>query len=100
MKFIKFKHKWSHGIDEEWTYQKIHSGWEHAIGDKELFKEFLDENIAAEFDYYEHYRGVDYEIIDRPPNEWLQKEIDKLEAKALHCNDLAGEYRELLKENE
>jgi hypothetical protein len=67
--WIKYTHTFASG-EVTWEWADIGSDTS-----KEAVEDFLTE-LQREYDWSEHYRGVDYEIIELPPREILQKRID------------------------
>lgn len=62
MKWLKYRVTWSHGKDH-WEYEPIYGNpdW---LNNKENLKEMLIEPIADKWNWSEHFRGVEYEILE------------------------------------
>lgn len=54
--------------------------------------------LAEEYNYSDKYRGVDYEIVDNPPEKWLEREIERLTRIIKYSSTQIEEYSKLLKE--
>lgn len=72
MKWLKYKHKWAWGHSQNFEYIQ-YVGEE----DKESIRNFiLDYAIHEEHNWSDKYRGINYELVDKPPDEWIKKEIE------------------------
>ena len=87
MRFYKYRELWSSG-KSDWEYIDIPNGWE--------VKEHFD-RMAREHDWSEHFRGIEYEKVKRPPDEWLEKEIKHLTSQISHLTSQQVAYQALLK---
>ena len=94
--WMKYRHKFADGPEDEYSW--------HDLGNVTLVKaetfvkgELLQE-LEAEYWWADHYRGIEYEFVDRPPDEVLNKLI--IEAKRLAeevalmklCENVAPEH--------
>lgn len=52
-----------------WDYRGFFCGEDWEV------EEYIDE-IARNWDWSEHFRGVEYDEVDFSPKEWLEKEIN------------------------
>lgn len=93
--WIKYKHKFSSGIDREWSWRFI--SYEDKL-DK-WAKEELVRNIANEYDG-EHYRGIDYTLEKYPTIDVLEKEIStntrsitRIKKHTKFCDELLKEVK-------
>ena len=69
--WLKYHHKFADGPgEEEWTY----IGYTTADGAKEIVLE-----LEQEYEWSEHYRGIDYDVVAAPPTDILEKEIKRYE---------------------
>lgn len=68
MLWLKYKHKFAYGSDKEWSWVIIEYDLESSL-----------EELSEEFNWSEHYRGMDYEVVEIPPLEVLEKEIKSAE---------------------
>lgn len=87
--FYRTKHKWSHGFDKEWEYHTI-------ICDQNSINTWIKEEIiemAKQYDYSEHYRGIDYELVDVPPVEILDEKLKSALQKRINTT----KYIQMLK---
>lgn len=67
--FIHFKHKWASGHGQE-DYRLL---YEDDLEDGEPTRELLD-SITEENNWSDKYRGIDYDLVERPPQKWLDRE--------------------------
>ena len=65
MKFLKYRDKWSHGYSP-YQYTTFHS---------EEDREYILEDIKRNSDWSDKYRGVEWEVVDKPPQTWVESEI-------------------------
>jgi len=75
--FLKARHKFSHG-PSEWEYFEIYLEY-YSQDQKEALRDWVVE-FCAKYDYSEHYRGCDYEIVPMPPRSWLKDRIRQLQS--------------------
>jgi len=69
-------------FDNNWTYKDL--------GDYKLTKDYLQEivtEICDEYNYSEHYRGIDYHKCKYPPKEILKISINDTKLKILRLQD-------------
>ena len=88
MKFIRYRQNFSHGHGE-WEYSE-------APYDKEEFVE----SLAHEYCWSDKYRGCDIEDIDRPPKEWIEKQIAYAQNRITRATAELKDYMEYLKNYE
>jgi len=88
LKFYKYRRTWS-SSPGTWEYIRLPEG--------ETPKSFFHE-MAREYSWSEHFRGIDYKKVKHPPKAWLEKQVNDLAREAWSSNQLAGEYMSLLKE--
>lgn len=86
MKFYKFRMQWS-SSPGTWEYIRLPEG--------ETPKSFFNE-MSREYDWSEHFRGIEFKSVKTPPKEWLQKEIDSFRNQRKWLNKLANEYLVIL----
>lgn len=77
MQWIKYRHKYSYGV----------SKWEYLDLGNTTIDDFLEENYYRHY-HEDHCRGIEYEVIDMPPQEYLEtlqrmikSEIGRLEER-------------------
>lgn len=64
--WIKYRHKWSSGVDKEWEWKDL--GPIPARADlKQVEREAAREINESAYQDSEHYRGIDCELVDIPP---------------------------------
>jgi hypothetical protein len=94
--WLKYSHKFADGPSEpEWKFLSIQPA--HAVD--LLWVEDLVLDLGAEFDWSEHYRGIDYEVVDTIPSDVLEKEIAKCESNMEYYSKHL-EYLKTLVKNE
>lgn len=93
MKFLKYRYKFAYGYDK---FQYMVVADDITI-DSDYLKEIISE-LHGEYDYSDRYRGIDYDIIDNPPIEWLEREIETYSKKIIHYNNLITIYKKLIQE--
>lgn len=92
MRFIKYRTKWSHGYGE-WEFDVILDFKEIKEYGYKNTKEFIEKeevlrSIHDEWDYSEHYRGIEYNILTLKQLSKKDKEkiLEKYKLKAeLHA---------------
>jgi hypothetical protein len=72
--FLKYYHKFAYG-NNEIKYKYLGKVDDIDSIDKDLLEDVLS-NIVDAYSYSGKYRGIDYEVIDNPPKEWLTNEIE------------------------
>ena len=77
--WLKYRDKWASGMKTEWDYYDVGSDKQEYIDD------FLTEE-SNKHNWSDKFRGLDYEIIDKPPKEYLVKLIDRL-SNTLFCTE-------------
>lgn len=92
MKWLRYKHKWAHGSDCEWTYLRL-SDYQYANffaeGSEQTEEDFIEEyELCSDWNYSDKYRGIDYEVVDRAPRKFIEKSIKNAKAMAVHYNEV------------
>lgn len=82
--WYKYRNTWSHGKDSKWQYTDI--PWHYKTA-KDYFQSF-----ANDYKWSEHYRGVEWIKIKRPPKEYVEERIRETQ-NALKSN--RNELKEL-----
>ena len=73
MKWFKYRHKFASGPSNEWEYALYTYGPQAA-------SEFIhDYGLTEVYAWSEHYRGIEYEIVDKPDPDWVLREIGSTE---------------------
>ena len=73
MKWFKYRHKFSSGPDPEWNYKL------YTYGPQAAYEFIQDYGLTDTYSYSEHYRGIEYEIVDKPDPDWVLLEIRSTE---------------------
>ncbi len=77
--WIKWKHTFNAGNDDVYSWEEL--GDLDPAAAKEYAKDFVAER-RDEFNWSDNYRGVKYELVDKPPDDVLYKIIDDCEKRA------------------
>lgn len=73
MKWLRYKHKWAWGESSSFDYIRY-----YGKEDDQSIREFIeDAELCKENQWSDKYRGISYELVDRPEGEWITREIDK-----------------------
>lgn len=78
MSWMKWRHKFNHGPGV-WEYRYL-GKFISKKDKKENLKEICDD-LSLEFQFSEGYRGIDYELVDKPPKEVLQEKLKETNEK-------------------
>lgn len=94
--WMKWHHKFAYGAEKEehWVDLGACKSMEDA---KRNAKEECME-LAREYEWSEHYRGIDYEIVELPPVEVLEKLEKKYLVQSEGFKRRAAELRRLIEE--
>jgi len=97
MTFFRYRHN-DRASESEWEYMEVHYG---KLTPKEQIREVRQE-VAPEGERLLSYgyRGTDVEIIDLPPKEWLESQIERSISMASSHSLRARRYQLLLKGTE
>ena len=73
--------------------------WEYSEFDDRETEETVEEELRERccWSWQEGYRGFDFEKIDLPPKEWLQKKAQGARIQARELAALATRYEKLIK---
>lgn len=69
--WLKYRHKFTSGTNKDWEWKDIGDSSEDFIKD-----EISD--LSEEYNWSEHYRGVEHEVHEYPPLEVLRNKIHSL----------------------
>ena len=69
--YIEYKHKWASGHEEKPAYKRIETD-QLEEGNP---PEWLLDEITKRSEWSDKYRGIDYCVVDKPPEEWIKKEV-------------------------
>jgi len=92
MKFLKYRHKWASGYSR-WEYVSID---DCCVSNESVLEEFI-EDIVAKNGWSDKYRGLEHEVLDLPPKEWLEKEINRISRRIVSYNAMLLELAEVKK---
>lgn len=94
MKFLKYRHNWCHS-EGKWESKLLSMGDEISVEDGEE----LAESLASEHNWSDKYRGVEWEIVNYPGNEWMKDQLRRVKQSLKYKEKLLGEYTALLYRN-
>ncbi len=75
IQWFKWRKKYSHG-PSCWIYDQI-SSFDSSPLSHEYIDEYIREELADAWTESEHYRGFDVELIDLPPKEHIETQIQR-----------------------
>jgi len=93
--FLKARHKFSHG-PSDWEFFEIYpSVYSQNLEDalEEWAREFAEKDG---YNYSEHYRGCDYEVVPFPPCLWLRERIARLTSTCKEYQATIVKYQAML----
>jgi hypothetical protein len=93
--FVRTRTRWSSGTSKRTHHEVCLDNF----GDtsEEALREWVEEKIRRDNDDGgEHFRGVDYEVIDRPPEWWLAEQIERARRSSKYDLELITRYRKML----
>lgn len=76
-KFIRYKIKNKSGL-EKWSYNMFDESWFESEDSVEQISEYL---VGTDAYFNEGYRGIIIEIVDNPPQEWINEQIKELKTR-------------------
>lgn len=93
--FLKWGHKFAYGgrMDECSMLPEEYKN------DKELFEEWL-ESKAEEYSWSDKYRGIDYEWIDFPDDDWIKKQINRHKSSISSAEKLINSLKDIMREKD
>lgn len=74
--WYKFNTKWSSGFGED----------EYIFLESTDATDYFQELSRDEFDS-EHFRGIEYNPVDKPPNKWLQSERSSINSRIIYLKE-------------
>jgi len=86
LQFYKYRTEHSSGVSK-WEYVELYPDYA-----KTHFNE-----MAREWDWSEHFRGITYKKIKSPPKEWFEEQIKKSKRSILHHQDILRRYSKFVK---
>jgi hypothetical protein len=92
--WLKYRHNFA-DAKGEWEY--------HSIGNTASSKEELFDycqELKQKYDWSEHYRGIDYDLVKIPPEEVLKEKLIEAKAKMISYQNMIAELEEEIKELE
>lgn len=90
MTFFRYRFRYAHGFTE-WDYAEYPFKKDPPKSDLEEFVTGISFEVHDRY-----YRGVDVEIIERPPDEWLLREIKTAVNTWRRAQDTIERYEALL----
>ena len=90
MKFLRYRHNWAWG-HSEWNCKLL------AFRDDDIksITEEAVENLNDENSWSDKYRGLDYEVVDYPGNDWMKNELDRCKTSIKFMEEKLGIYTAL-----
>lgn len=80
MKFLKYRHKFGTGGSQRWDYLLL--SLEDEVSVEEV--EAVVAGVEHQYNWSEHYRGLEYKVVDKPTPEWLDKDMEMTRHKLLY----------------
>ena len=68
--YYRYRHKWAWG-QNDWRYDEA---WVNEDNPQKDLDEYAEMKMEAN-NFSDKYRGLDLEIVDRPPDEWIRKHL-------------------------
>lgn len=96
MKWMRYTHKWAWGTskEEEWV---LFDETQYKADDEKSVHEFIrDMELCKEGDWSDKYRGINYDILDKPDDAWLRKKIKETKDRITGLNDFKQMLERLL----
>jgi hypothetical protein len=94
--WVKYKHKWSHGIDDDWTWEFIDNEFPSKGQVEEYVKEELAPRWTNTYEYSDHYRGVDFEFDEDVPLEVIKQHRDHARGRTQFWYGRGNEFDQML----
>ena len=89
--WIKWRATWSHGHDSDWRYEEV------VLPFRKTDRDCRAEIICKEFEYSEHFRGIDLIRIKHPPITIFRNLAHYNERSAKRLMEDAKRWREQIK---
>ena len=91
--WMRYRHKFAYGTGKEWSWRDLGD----VTPDKaKVYAEDECAEICEEYNHSDKYRGVDYEIVDLPPPEVIQRLANEAKDKSRRWAERAAHLRGLL----
>jgi len=93
--FYRYRHKWAHGLGS-WGYDCT-----HASNEKDFWvwvKEEQAEELQSEYSYSDKYRGINIEVVNEPPIDWLRKRASLFRDNAKYYAEMAEKFETVVAE--
>lgn len=100
MWWVKYRHKFSSGESKHWEWSIITQNNNAFKTDKAAevwVKEHLCPEWVEEYNYSEHYRGIDFEVTQSPPVNVIESKLQEAKDCAASWNKRVRLYSGLLK---
>lgn len=94
MKWVKYTETFNHGYGRT-DYMPVYGEYSEEDFNTSV-KETLSDKADAEYWWAEGWRGYKWEVVDKPPAEWIAKKIEAVEASIVSKGKFLDELRELL----
>jgi len=90
--FYRWRRIWAWGNDD-WEYEDMilsdQSEWE-------IFAEEEAQEKAEEYNWSDKFRGVEMEQVERPPEKWLRRQVERSERLVGYYTERASRFRDIL----
>jgi len=94
--WIKYRHEWADGPVTEWKWMEI-----IARSNETAARHFKNEEVPIledEYNFSEHYRGVEFEVVDRAPREVVEAKCKRAKEILAHAQLDVTRYEEMLRD--
>lgn len=88
--WVKWRHKFSYGEDSEFSYMELSD----RTSEEGIKDEIIE--LATEYEWSEHYRGIDYEVINHPPVDIIEKYIRKAKREVKGLKQQIADWEALI----
>jgi hypothetical protein len=89
--WIKWRPTWSYGHDGDWNYEEV------VLPFKKTDRDYKAETICEEFEWSEHFRGIDFMRIKHPPLAIFRNLAHHNERSAKRLMEDAKRWRDQIK---
>lgn len=93
--WLRYKHKWASGMKSSWKYVEWDDGYNKTKKDEHNFIEDMD--LCKDHNWSDKYRGIDYDLIECPPKEYLEKLIANHERSIEYKKKAIKRLKKLIK---
>lgn len=95
--WVKYRTMWANGPDDEWSWMDVCASSKDVA--ERYFKDEEVPSIDEKNSWSDHYRGVEFEAVEKAPREVVERKLKRAREVLSHAERDVLRYEEMLRDS-